>query len=152
MGDAQATPEIRLEMRSQPRLLAAARALVGNVAQRLGFNEVQCGQISLAVDEALCNIINHGYARRPDQPIWLSIWALDGATAGMKIVLEDEARQVDPESIRSRSLDDIRPGGLGVHIIREAMDEVVYERRGERGMRLTVVKHLESPVAPSNAR
>ncbi len=135
-------PEIRLEMASKPRLLAAARAMVGNVAQRLGFTEVQCGQISLAVDEALCNIIKHGYDRRSDGKIWISIWALTNGRGSMKIVLEDRAKQVEPESIRSRDLEDIRPGGLGVFIIREVMDEVTYERRRSGGMRLTLVKHL----------
>ena len=81
---AEPEPDVRLEMFSRPRLLAAARAMVGNIAHRHGFNEVQCGQISLAVDEALCNIINHGYDRRPDGRIWLSVWALDAeaSTAG----------------------------------------------------------------------
>jgi anti-sigma regulatory factor (Ser/Thr protein kinase) len=52
---------------------------------------------------------------------------------------------VDPATIRSRDLDDIRPGGLGVHIIHEVMDEVRYERRDSRGMRLTMVKQRRSP-------
>ncbi len=65
---------------------------------------------------------------------------------GIEIVIEDDAMQVDPDTIRSRDLDDIRPGGLGVHIIREIMDEVSYARRDRRGMRLTLVKHLH-PVA-----
>jgi len=133
-------PDVRLELYSQPRFLAATRAMIGNLAQRLGFSEVQCGQISLAVDEALCNVINHGYGRRPDGRIWLSVWEQDGEQPGMRIVIEDEARQVDPSTIRSRDLDDVRPGGLGVFIMREIMDDVCYEQRPAGGMRLTMVK------------
>ena len=66
MADSTAEPEVQLRMFSQPRFLAAVRALVGTMAQRLGFKEMQCGQISLAVDEALCNVITHGYERKPD--------------------------------------------------------------------------------------
>jgi anti-sigma regulatory factor (Ser/Thr protein kinase) len=56
-------------------------------------------------------------------------------------MIEDEAEQVDPCTIKSRCLDEVRPGGLGVHIIREVMDEVAYEcRSGGVGMRLTMVK------------
>jgi len=142
-------PQIRLQMLSQPRLLAAARSLVGSVAQRLGFDEVCCGQISLAVDEAICNIINHGYERRADGHIWLSLWALDGDQPGIRITLEDLARQVDPDTICSRDLDDIRPGGLGVFIISEVMDHCQYEKREEGGMRLTMIKHL--PAAADEA-
>jgi hypothetical protein len=49
---------------------------------------------------------------------------------------------VDPTTIKSRDLDEIRPGGLGVHIITEVMDEVRWEKRtdGPIGMRLTMMK------------
>jgi anti-sigma regulatory factor (Ser/Thr protein kinase) len=142
MSEPQAQPDIRLEMFSQPRLLAAARAMVGNVPQRIGFNQVECGQISLAVDEALCNIINHGYERSPDGRIWISVWSADAGHPAIRIIVEDRARQVDPSSIRSRDLEDVRPGGLGVFIIREVMDDVGYEQRNGGGMRLTMVKRL----------
>ncbi len=133
-------PDLMLEMASDARLLAASRAMIGNFARRIGFGEVASGQISLAVDEALCNVINHGYERKPDGRIWMSVWHLDGDTPGIRIVVEDNAKQVDPVTIKSRDLDDIRPGGLGVFIIREIMDEVTYEKRKEGGMRLTMMR------------
>ncbi len=144
MGEESCEPDLRLEMYSQPRLLAAARAMVANVAQRLGFSEVQCGQISLAVDEALSNIINHGYEGRQDGRIWISVRQLDTPAPGMKIVIEDRAKQVDPTCIRGRDLDDVRPGGLGVFIIREIMDDTTYEQRPDGGMRLTLIKRISA--------
>ncbi len=139
---AENQPEIRLEMASQPRFLAGARALVGTISQRIGFNEIQSGQISLAVDEALCNVITHGYDRRPNERMWVNLSVLEGNQLGIKVVIEDLARQVDPAKIQPRDLDDIRPGGLGVHIIREVMDEVHYEKRPKQGMRLTMIKRV----------
>ena len=56
MAEKNRVPDVRLELFSQPRLLAGARALISNIAQRIGFSEIICGQISLAIDEALCNI------------------------------------------------------------------------------------------------
>jgi serine/threonine-protein kinase RsbW len=141
MAELSPVPDVRLEMFSQARLLAPARALISSLAVRFGFEELLAGQISLAIDEALCNIINHGYDRRPDGRITLCIWDL-GDPRGMQVVLEDRARQVDPEEIKSRDLADIRPGGLGVHLIREIMDEVSYEQREGGGMRLTMVKRV----------
>jgi anti-sigma regulatory factor (Ser/Thr protein kinase) len=146
MADVSTEPDFQVVLFSQPRFLAAARAAVANFAQRLGFREIACGQISLAVDEALCNIINHGYDRRPDGRIWLNLWAVESDAPGVRIMIEDRCRQVDPESIQSRDLDDIRPGGLGVYIIREIMDSVVYEKRDGGGMRLTMTK--QAPAAP----
>lgn len=147
-------PDIRLQMVSDPTYLAGARDLVASVARRLGFSEEGCGQIALAVDEALCNVIRHGYDRRKDGPIWLSLWPLAGENGhgpGIQIVLEDEAKQVDPALIKSRDLDEIRPGGLGVHIIKQVMDEVRYEKRDRIGMRLTLVKRKpkESGAQPA---
>ncbi len=150
-------PHIHLEMQSNAQYLSGARELAGSVAKRLGFTDAQCSQIALAVDEALCNIIRHGYDRKPDELMWLNIWPVDESgnedrgpdPFGMKIVIEDVAKQVDPEVIKSRCLDDIRPGGLGVHIIREVMDTVSYEKReGGVGMRLTMVKHKHTNKSP----
>jgi serine/threonine-protein kinase RsbW len=92
------------------------------------------------VDEALCNVINHGYGREPSGRIWMSVWEIPGDPPAIKVIIEDLARQVDPATIRSRDLDDVRPGGLGVFIIREIMDDVRYEKRPEGGMRLTMTK------------
>ncbi len=142
MADMNRLPDVKLELFSQPRLLAGARALISNIAQRIGFSEIFCGQISLAIDEALCNIINHGYDKRTDGKIMLSIWAIENEPPSLRIVIEDQARQVDPASIQSRNLEDVRPGGLGVYLINEIMDEVKYEKREGGGMRLTMVKLL----------
>lgn len=130
-------------MLSQPRYLSGARDLVSAVAKRLGFDDQACGQIALAVDEALCNVIRHGYDRRADGRIWLSIWPVEeaaGEARGMRIVIEDEAKQVDPEKIKGRDLEDVKPGGLGVYIIKQVMNWVRYERREVAGMRLVLVK------------
>jgi len=134
-------------MVSDPTYLSGARELIASVSRRLGFSEEGCGQIALAVDEALCNVIRHGYEKRKNGPIWISLWPLasdNGTPPGIKIVLEDEAKQVDPSVIKSRDLDEIRPGGLGVHIIKQVMDEVSYEKREKAGMRLTLIKRQTS--------
>lgn len=145
-------PEISVELRSNPLYLSGMREMVSSVARRLGFADDACGQMALAVDEALCNIMKHGYEKATDRPIWMRLTPLGGVgtpetmhahgnpTTGLRIVLEDEARQVEPHQIKGRNLDEIRPGGLGVHIIHEVMDEVRYEKRQGAGMRLTMVK------------
>lgn len=151
-------PALQLQMVSDPVYLSGAREMVASVSRRLGFSEEACGQIALAIDEALCNVIRHGYERRRDGPIWLSLWPLageNGHAGGLRIVVEDEAKQVDPAQIKSRDLDEIRPGGLGVHIIRQIMDEVNFEKRESVGMRLTLVKRKpkdgEAVCCASNA-
>ena len=141
-------PHIRLELRSNPIYLSGARELVSAVAKRLGFDDIECSKVALAVDEALCNIIRHGYDRAEDRPIWISLWPIDhDQPGGLRIVIEDEAKQVIPERMRGRDLADIRPGGLGVHIIREVMDEVEFAPRPDIGMRVTMIKMIDSSPA-----
>lgn len=138
---------VTLALQSNARYLTLARALVTALSRQIGFDERCSGHIALALDEALCNVIRHGYGERDDMPIWVHVCPVceNGSEVGMRIVIEDEGRQVDPTNIRSRDLNEIRPGGLGVHIIREIMDDVRYEQRdGGRGMRLTLLRRLPS--------
>ena len=140
---------VTVELLSQPRYLGGARDLVAAVAKRFGFDDNECGRVALAVDEALCNIIRHGYARRTDGRIWIYVWPLrdsDSEAGGIRIVIDDEAKQINPELIKGRELEDVRPGGLGVFIMREVMDYVDFRKRDgmDRGMRLVMVKTVRA--------
>lgn len=146
----QAPPDVVLRLVSDVRYLAGARELVSGVARRMGFSHDSSSHLALAVDEALCNVIRHGYHQETNKPIWVKIWPLedDGEHGpGVRIVIEDEAQQVDPSLIQGRDLDDIRPGGLGVHIIRQVVDHAEYAPRTDRGMCLTLVKRVDGPSA-----
>jgi len=146
-------PHLSIEVASDPSLLCGLRELVNRLARTIGFSEIQSSQVALAVDEALANVIRHGYDNRIDARIWLSIWTLapNEHGPGLRVIIEDQARQVDPATIKSRELDDIRPGGLGVHIIREVMDDVQYEKRSPAGMKLSLLKLLNGKVFGASA-
>ena len=79
------------------------------------------------------NVIQHAY---PDnytgkRDIVLELYREDGT---LVIQVKDHAPTVDPGNIKPRDLKDIRPGGLGVHFIREIMNEVSYlGQSGEYG-------------------
>lgn len=140
--------DIHLSLHSQPRLLASVRSLVITLAERVGFSEIESGHIALAVDEALANIIRHGYEQREDEVIDIFVWMLHEPNRGIRIMIEDEAPQIDPNEIKGRNLDNVRPGGLGVHIMREVMTTCRFERREHKGMRVIMEKMLEG--GPSN--
>lgn len=124
--------------------LATIRALVSQAAEFAGFGEPQTSHIALAVDEALANVIRHGYENQPGQPIDVLIEQLTrGDDCALQITITDRGRHVDPQAIMPRELDDVRPGGLGTHIIRNVMDEVEYALRQPTGMMLRMVKLLK---------
>lgn len=145
------TFDLEIRIVSQPRYLCVVRAAVSAAIERYGFDEAACARFMLAVDEAVTNVIRHGYDGADDKPIWIRVRPADrNGDDGFTIVVDDEAKQVEPEIIRGRDLEDVRPGGLGVHIIKQVMDEVTYTKRPGGGMRLTMSK-AKSPAANPQA-
>lgn len=136
---------VELRILSQSRYLCVVRAAVEATAGRWGLDEQTCGRIVLAVDEAVANVIRHGYKHSEDQPIWIRLAPLEQSGGGMEIVIEDRCPNVDLSRIKARSLDEVRPGGLGINILQQVMDEVKFEHvaNGE-GVRLTMRKRATS--------
>jgi anti-sigma regulatory factor (Ser/Thr protein kinase) len=87
------------------------------------------------------NIIQHAYRGQDDGQFMLEVGRTKQALC---FRLEDYAKPVDLESIRPRNLDDIRPGGLGVHFIREIMDSYHMGHLADaRGNFLEMTKNIE---------
>jgi serine/threonine-protein kinase RsbW len=131
-------------IRGEPCELSKVRDEVRVMSESVGFSEHESGQIMLAVDEALTNVIRHGYGGPCDKPISVKIdEKTDDGCRVLTFVIRDFGRQVDPTLIWGRDLEDVRPGGLGVHIIRTVMDEVEYSAVEGGGMLLVMSKRLE---------
>jgi anti-sigma regulatory factor (Ser/Thr protein kinase) len=135
---------LKLELRSHPELLCVVRGALEPLMETIGFSAEHNRAIIRAVDEAVSNIMRHSYQGRPDQPIELYCNRLQHSANGEKeegieILLFDCGPAVDTTKIQPRPLDEIRPGGLGLHIIRGSMDTVEYKRAG-RLNRLRLVK------------
>ena len=133
---------------SNPRLLSVVRGAVERLTETLGFPAVECRSITRAVDEALTNIVRHSYGNRLDKPIAMYFRRTQRrhegeVQQGLEILLCDHGPGVDPSKLRGRPLEEIRPGGLGLHFIRQAMDTVEFTRKGPTN-RLRLVKYLAS--------
>lgn len=135
---------IRLTVNSDPQYLAPIRAMVQETTSLLGLGEAETMEVVLAVQEGCANVIRHCYRDRHDQRIDLELELRDGE---LTVRIDDYGRFVDPTRIRGRDLDDVRPGGLGVHFMRKVMDEVRYTRNRWGGTTLTMVRRLERPAA-----
>ncbi len=129
---------MKLELASDPKLLGIARAAIEEMARCAGFSEDDSYAITLALCEALTNIIRHAYEGRTDQGIQLTFRCLGDR---LEITLSDNGRGFDPEEVEIPPLGELRPGGWGRHIITQVMDEVQYERRQETNV-LRMVKRL----------
>lgn len=141
-------PCVRLMMPSIPRYLAVIRAALRCMAAQEGFSEETIDQLVLATDEALANVIKHGYRSATDGLIGVILRPMPAVSRrGLDIVILDRGRSCDPTNFCGRDLADLRPGGLGVHIIHLAMDKVQYRRRSGGGMVLRMVKYLHDGPA-----
>ncbi len=112
-----------LRLPAQVDRMRLVRGAVAGAAGLCGFDDETTADIVLAVAEAGQNVILHAYGGREGEAIEMEI--LRRANA-MVIRLRDFASPTDPDSIRPRDLDDIMPGGLGSHFIREIMDSVEF--------------------------
>jgi len=96
--------------------------------------------VVIAVDEALQNVIRHAYGNRGDGEITITI---SRAPNKFVVHIRDYADSIDISKVKPRDLDDVRPGGLGTHFIREVMDEVSFlPTPDERGNLLRMVKQV----------
>lgn len=138
--------KIELRMCANPDYLRVARTATHDVAQVIGFEENEIETITLAVVEAITNVIRHSYGGPCDKPIIVKFNKInypDVKKAGLEVVIRDFGKQVDPENIKGRDLDELRPGGVGVHIMHTAMDEVEFTRGDDCGMQLRMVKYVD---------
>ncbi len=142
---------IDLKITSSARCLAAVRGAVEELARVEGFSEMDSHALVLALDEALANVIEHGYGGQPGHPIEITLMPVRASDdrAGVCVTVRDQGKQVDPTKICGRDLDDVRPGGLGVHIIRSVMEEVEYSCPIEGGMLLRMVKYASAEPTAS---
>ena len=141
---------LQVELPSNPELLGVVRCAVTRLAEELGFPAEQVRALTRAVDEALANIIRHAYGNRPGQPIEVSCRRVQERTdgndrSGIEIVLVDRGKSADRKKLCGRPLDDVRPGGLGMHFIQDAVDVMQYTSRPFRN-RLRLVKYLPPAV------
>lgn len=125
----------KFEFTSDTCRLAEVRAEARAFLAECGFEECAAELLILAIDEACTNIIRYAYGHEC-RPVRLQMERLRDR---VRFVLRDYGRSCDPGKIRSRALEDIRPGGVGVHIIKQAFDHVEYEPR-PRGTRLVLEK------------
>ena len=100
--------------------LCLVRALVKRTAEVVGCCPELSDKLVLAVNEACMNVIQHAYQGDELGEIVLEMLNNEGR---IHFRLMDYAKPIDLKSVKSRDLNDLRPGGLGTFFIDEIMDE-----------------------------
>ncbi len=107
---------------AQAEQLCNVRQKLRETLEPLGKPEALVNCIVLAVGEACMNIIQHAYSKDEHGNIILEI-EKQGDDVTFRLT-DFASHKTRAEEMKSRPLDEIRPGGLGCHLINEIMDEV----------------------------
>lgn len=101
-----------------------------------GLSPERSYRLRLAAEEIATNIVVHGYGEAPvppPEPGFYLEWGSDEERVWVR--LEDGARPFDPTRVPQPAnlgdpLAERQEGGLGIHLVRDALDEFSYRRAG----------------------
>ncbi len=114
------------------------------LGEEWGIDPQTCMSVNLALEEAFTNIVNYAFENNDPQEIVID---MNKADDRLSITITDEGRPYDPtqnpEPDTSLPAEERPIGGLGIFLIRKIMDEVAYERNGNKN-HLTLVKQLNT--------
>ena len=121
--------------------LAKISIFVTSAARAAGFDENTVYCIQLAADEAASNIVEHAYGEEINGDI---LCTCQDEPSQFVIILQDSGIPFDPNVVPDYGLDipleNRRPGGAGLYIMRKLMDSVKFEFSPEAGNKLVMVK------------
>lgn len=131
-----------LRVEAELSALATVREFVRDSGTALGAPPEAIADLVLAVDEAVTNIIMHGY-RNAGGTVEIEVSMENG---DLLVRLCDEATDFDPTRVPppnlSLPLEERSIGGLGVHMMRCCCDRLEHQCRPGGGNVLLLVKHL----------
>ena len=141
MSELQSKQLLQLRFPARAAELKKIRDAMREAVEGCGCSAKSTADIVLAIDEACQNIIRHAYRGDSDNVIEIEV---EHRGDGLVFTLADQAPAIDPNVVKPRDLDDIRPGGLGTHFISRVMDEVEFLRPASgRGNLLRMVRRID---------
>jgi serine/threonine-protein kinase RsbW len=149
MGVTHIKDQVVITVPSHPKYLALVRSVTVMMGVQNKVDYAVIEKMEHAVDEACSNVIKHAYAGDPNGQIGLT---LKISPEAFEVIIEDSGLKADIASIKGRSLDDVRAGGLGVHLIKRACDVVEFDEKKKKGNRLRLVKYLKVKHGNKNSR
>ena len=106
--------------------LKDVRDFARNIIDKSPILQNQKDELVLAIAEAAQNIVKHAYKDKATTNDRMQI-KISFEDNELEIGFFDKGKPVNPENIKHRKLDDVKPGGLGTFFIKQIMDEVVFK-------------------------
>ena len=119
------------------------QTLVDEVCEAMEFDEKTSMQMRIAIEEAVVNVMDYAYPPGQRGEVTIEATSTDGC---LKFTIIDSGKPFDPtvQAAVDTSLParERRIGGLGIHIVRQMMDSINYERMDNLNV-LTLKKNLK---------
>ncbi len=119
--------------------IAVFRSQLKELATRAGLDEKASGEVILAVQEALTNIVRHAYQGKSGT---IEVRFKDCADR-IEVSIRDHGKKFNPEDVPEPVLPPTKPGGLGVYLIKTLMDRVEYDASCKDGNHLILTKNKQ---------
>lgn len=118
------------------------REFVGQAAREAGLEGQPLADLTVAVDEAVTNVVLHGYRGREGEIDIL----VEGRDGDLVVRLRDDAPPFDPAGARRLEVGEpllSRPvGGMGVHLMRTLADSLSHRVTPSGGNETILVKKI----------
>ena len=133
---------IKIEVKAEIFLLRPLDIFVRNLVKQLpAFSSDQdtVDSIELAFNEAYANISRHAYKSGVKGPVQIEIFVKDRM---LEIRLEDNGENFNPTEVKEPDFQNLGESGLGMWLMKQFMDDLVYES-GECGQNvLRLIKRI----------
>jgi anti-sigma regulatory factor (Ser/Thr protein kinase) len=114
-----------------------------SIGNELGLSRKCLFEVNLALDELFTNIITYGFKDQAEHIIRVR---LSAGPDSLTVTVEDDGIAFNPVERTSPdlacTLDECRVGGLGIHLMKNLIDDITYRRRGGKNI-LTMTKTVE---------
>ena len=133
---------MKLVMHNDVQQIARLEGWLESVAEQYGVDPILIPALNLALEEAVTNVVLYAYPTDSRGEVELTATCQDDQ---LRFVLSDRGKPFDPtarpEVDITASLEDRPIGGLGIHLVRQIMDRVLYEYADGKNI-LTMIKNI----------
>jgi anti-sigma regulatory factor (Ser/Thr protein kinase) len=131
-----------LEIKADLDNLGRVRDFIEASLEASGLDQDSAGELLLAIDEAVSNIIMHGFKSSPDGHIELEVKQQPEA---LLVHIRDNAPLFDPTRgsnphLEISPLEREAPGGFGVFLLNHLVDNIAYRVTEDGRNELTMLK------------
>ena len=134
-----------LSLPNEMSYLTPALSFIMDLARASGFDTPEVHQITLAMEEAITNVIEHGFAQGERATFQL---VCEQSATSLSFVIREKGMPYDPARTAiykpAATIEEQSASGLGLFLMQKNMDEVSFRNLGREGRELRLTKHLRT--------